>query len=70
MTQEEIQALAAEIIPLPYKDRVINRIRAVYSLDDEIAIIRQRDTKPLEFQAYNDFVEKIKAEEKPKGDTI
>lgn len=66
LTQEEIEALKKEGAPIPYKERVIGRIRAVYSLDDEIAIIRQRDTKPLEFQAYNDFVEKIKQEEKGK----
>lgn len=50
--------------PIPYKDRVIARIRAVYSVDDEIAIIRQRDTKPLEFEEYNKFVEQVKVEEK------
>ena len=64
VTQEELKALNKDIPPLPYKDRVINRIRAVYSVDDEIAILRQRDTKAEEFQAYNDFVEKIKQEEK------
>ena len=47
-----------------YKERVINRIREKYSVDDEIAIIRQRDTKPLEFQEYSSFVEQIKEEEK------
>ncbi len=50
--------------PLPYKERVINRIRERYSVDDEIAIIRQRDTKPFEFAEYNTFVEQIKAEER------
>ena len=64
VTQEELEALNKDIPPLPYKDRIINRIRAVYSVDDEIAILRQRDTKAEEFQAYNDFVEKIKQEEK------
>ena len=59
-----------EVVPLSYKDRIINRIRAVYSVDDEIAILRQRDTKPDEYTAYNDFVEQIKAEERAKGDTI
>ncbi len=59
--QEEARKSAPVI---PYKDRVINRIRERYSLDDEIAILRQKDTKPFEFQAYNDFVEKIKQEEK------
>lgn len=59
-----------EVEPLSYKARVISRIRERYSLDDEIAILRQKDTKPAEYNAYNDFVEKIKAEEKSKGDTI
>jgi hypothetical protein len=53
-----------EQIVIPYKDRIIARIRAVYSIDDEIAILRQKDTKPEEFAEYNAFVEQIKAEEK------
>lgn len=53
-----------EPIAIPYEERVVARIRAVYSVDDEIAILRQRDTKPEEFAEYNDFVEQIKAEEK------
>ena len=64
MTQEEIEALKNDVPPVPYKDRVIDRIRAVYSVDDEIAIIRQRDVKPEEFLAYNELVERIKEEEK------
>ncbi len=47
-----------------YQERVVNRIREVYSVDDELAILRQRDTKPEEFAEYNAFVEKIKAEER------
>ena len=50
--------------PIPYEQRVVNRIRAVYSVDDELAILRQRDTKPDEFAEYNAFVEQIKAEER------
>ena len=65
-TAEEI-ALMQQAEPLPYKDRVIARIRAVYSVDDEIAILRQKETKPEEYKAYNDFVEKIKAEEKARA---
>ena len=64
VTQEEINALANEIPPLPYEERVVNRIRERYSINDEIAIIRQRDTKPLEFAEYNTFVEQVKAEER------
>ena len=64
MTPEEEAFFTQEQEPVPYKDRVIARIRAVYSVDDEIAIIRQRDTKPLEFDEYNSFVEQVKAEER------
>ena len=50
--------------PIPYEQRVVDRIREVYSVDDELAILRQRDTKPHEFAEYNAFVERIKAEER------
>jgi cell fate regulator YaaT (PSP1 superfamily) len=63
MTEEDL--VQVEIIPKPeYKERIITRIRDVYSVDDEIAILRQRDTKPEEFEAYHAFVEQIKAEER------
>lgn len=64
MTEEEIVKLQADFPIVPYEQRVVNRIRAVYSVDDELAILRQRDTKPQEFAEYNAFVEKIKAEER------
>ena len=63
-TAEEIAFFTKEQEAIPYKERVIARIRAVYSVDDEIAIIRQKETKPLEFQEYNSFVEKVKTEER------
>ncbi|MBQ7115866.1 MAG: hypothetical protein IJN94_05570 [Clostridia bacterium] len=43
-----------------YKDKIIQAIRTKYSVDDELAILRQRDTKPEEFKEYFDFVESIK----------
>ena len=52
------------IDPIPYEQRVVNRIREKYSIDDELAILRQRDTKPVEFAEYNAYVEKVKAEER------
>lgn len=63
MTEEELSA-TEEIIILPYQERVVSRIREKYSVDDELAILRQRDTKPEEFAEYNAFVEQIKAEER------
>ena len=64
MTAEELAELQADMFHAPYEQRVVNRIRAVYSVDDELAILRQRDTKPEEFAEYNAFVEQIKAEER------
>ena len=47
-----------------YKSRVITLIRQRYDNDDETAILRQRDTKPDEFVAYNTYVEQCKAQAK------
>jgi hypothetical protein len=64
MTAEEIAEMKKNIPSIPYEQRVVNRIREVYSVDDELAILRQRDTKPDEFAQYNNFVEQIKEEER------
>jgi hypothetical protein len=45
-----------------YKDRVIELVREEYSVDDELAIQRQRDSKIDEFNAYNSFVEECKSQ--------
>ena len=49
-------------IPLEqqYREKIIELIRLQYSIDDELAILRQRDTKPQEFEIYNDYVENCK----------
>lgn len=60
----EAEMLELEILKPPYNERVVSRIREVYSVDDELAILRQRDTKPEEFAEYNAFVEQVKAEER------
>lgn len=39
---------------------VTHLIREKYSLSDEIAMLRQRDSKPEEFEEYNKFAEKCK----------
>jgi hypothetical protein len=43
-----------------YKEKIIQKIRTKYSVDDELAILRQRESKPEEFKEYFDFVESIK----------
>lgn len=61
--REEDKSETEAVVPeLTYKQKIIERIRAKYSMDDEIALLRQRNTKPEEFEEYNNFVEKIKAE--------
>ncbi|MBQ5890178.1 MAG: hypothetical protein IIW73_04415 [Clostridia bacterium] len=64
MTEREIAEMKANMPIIPYEQRIVNRIREKYSVDDELAILRQRESKPDEFAAYNDFVEGIKREER------
>lgn len=47
-----------------YAEKVNMLVREKYSVSDELAIQRQRDTKPEEFQAYYDFVEECKEKAK------
>lgn len=47
-----------------YGKLVTDKIRARYSLSEELAILRQRDEKPEEFAAYNAYAEQCKAEAK------
>lgn len=47
-----------------YKARVDEMIREKYSLSDELAIIRQKDSKPAEFAEYNAYAESCKASAK------
>lgn len=47
-----------------YESEIIRRIRKKYTMNQELAILRQRDTKPEEFAAYNEYVENCKADVK------
>lgn len=47
-----------------YANLVEFEIRKIYSVSNELAILRQRDTKPDEFEEYNNTVEAIKAQVK------
>jgi hypothetical protein len=44
-----------------YERLIIKRIRERYTLNQELAILRQRDSKPDEFATYNAYVEECKA---------
>lgn len=50
----------AELIQKQYENKVSALIRKKYSLNAELAILRQRDIKPEEYQAYNDYAEQCK----------
>lgn len=58
------------VVTYSYEERVVMRIRERYSVDDEIALLRQRDTKPEEFAEYNAYVEQVKLEEKAKEEVL
>lgn len=45
-----------------YKHQIDELIREKYSINDEIAIIRQRYTKPDEFVDYFEYIESVKKE--------
>lgn len=47
-----------------YSEKVVAAIREKYSLDEELALQRQRDTKPEEFQEYFNYCEECKAKYK------
>lgn len=67
-TEEQIKAAGwEEYTPEPseeyhptYEERVVELIRQRYTIDDEIAILRQKDTKQDEYQAWYDFCEECK----------
>lgn len=42
------------------KRNIERKIRERYSVSDELAILRQKDTNPEEYEAYNKYVEKVK----------
>ena len=52
-TQEEV-----------YEEKVTRLIRKRYSLSAELALSRQREKKPEEWEAYNAYCEECKAQAK------
>ncbi len=60
---EEVNEIPQTEIDEPTRSRRIEQlIRLRYSISDELAILRQRDTKPDEFAEYNDYAEQCKIE--------
>ena len=50
-----------EVEKKEYEALVVSYIRERYSINDELSIIRQRDSKPDEFAEYSNYVEECKA---------
>lgn len=61
--EEYIPPVSEPYIPT-YEEMVEQLIRERYSLSAELAIQRQRDTKPLEFSEYFAFCEECKSKAK------
>ena len=52
------------ITQVPYEGLVEGLIRRKYSISDEMALMRQRYTKPEEFEEYFNYCEQCKEEAK------
>ncbi len=59
-TEAELEKMSQQ----KYENTVDTLIRERYTLSNELAILRQRDSKPDEFAEYNAFVEECKAKAK------
>ncbi len=62
--QEQAEPKTEVAQTLSYDELVDSKIRARYTVSQEFAILRQRDTKPDEFAEYNAYCEQCKAEAK------
>ena len=62
--RDKFAELAKIKTTIDYPQLVENKIRTKYSVSAELAILRQRDTKPEEYAEYNEFCELCKAEAK------
>lgn len=71
---EEVDEVPQTINTKAYEDKVDSLIRNRYSLSEELGILRQKDTKKAEYDAYFAYCERCKAEAKewlrehPNGD--
>lgn len=61
VNSEMSASIEAEIRQTAYHARVDALIRLRYTIADELALLRQRDTKPDEFASYHAYAEQCKA---------
>ena len=73
---EEVDEIPQTINTKAYEDKVDSLIRGRYSLSEELGILRQKDVKKAEYDAYFAYCEQCKAEAKewfkehPNGDLL
>lgn len=60
LTEEQIQEELEFAKQREYEDLVVSKIRKKYNVNQELAILRQKDTKPEEWAIYNAYVEDCK----------
>lgn len=71
---EEVDEIPQTTNTKAYEEKVDSLIRGRYSLSEELGILRQKDTKKAEYDAYFAYCERCKAEAKewlrehPNGD--
>lgn len=51
-----------------YENKIVALVRQKYNINQELAVLRQRDTKPEEFAEYNEYVEECKQKIKEESD--
>lgn len=56
---EEVENVP-EVPEIPYEERVNDLIRERYSLSEELAILRQKEAKPEEYEEYYKYAEECK----------
>lgn len=66
LVKREEPKLTPEQIREKYESEVNALIREKYTLSQELALLRQRDTKPEEYAEYNAYCEACKAQAKAK----
>lgn len=63
-TDGSVEPYTKPTFKIGYEQLVDSKIRERYTLSQELAILRQRDSKPSEYQEYFDYCEQCKAEAK------
>lgn len=64
LTKEQIQKEVEKAKEQEYENKIVSLIRQKYNVNQELAILRQREVKPEEFAEYNEYVEQCKEQVK------